>query len=364
MTNPTRSIRRTTRPGFSLAEVLIALFILGIGLISIAAIFPAGIIQQRRASDELMGPVVAANAMSILRQKFTAADFGTFEEFNFAQPQLVRGDWTWGRPGVITQDVVIDQQFVPAGSVDLFWRGSDPNMLREIPHNSFRYGAWENINRPHIFVTQQERYYPMLDRPLVDNPVFPSDYRPEYVWDFMVRRHEGRILVAIFVYRASLPGGETVQYVAGEALPRFTVFEDAADQWDAPYIGHSDYSPDFTEVPGLDPSGSGINRIVAGDPWFDWQADGQILLDQFDFIHQVARGRRSANDDGVALVKPVRPAPKRPGYNWTPFVQNGFINPNVETVYYENVVNTIWHLPITDVNGIELRPVYVSVEEL
>ena len=36
-----------------------AIFILGIGIISIAALFPAGIAQQRRSLDDVTGPVVA-----------------------------------------------------------------------------------------------------------------------------------------------------------------------------------------------------------------------------------------------------------------------------------------------------------------
>ncbi len=39
------------RRGFSLIELLMAIFILGIGLISIASLLPAGIVLQQRAED-------------------------------------------------------------------------------------------------------------------------------------------------------------------------------------------------------------------------------------------------------------------------------------------------------------------------
>ena len=43
-----RRSRSRGRLGFSLIELLLAIFILGVGVISVAAVFPAGIIQQRR----------------------------------------------------------------------------------------------------------------------------------------------------------------------------------------------------------------------------------------------------------------------------------------------------------------------------
>ncbi|MCH7879412.1 MAG: hypothetical protein IH914_08890, partial [candidate division Zixibacteria bacterium] len=50
------------RLGFSLVEVLLAIFILGLGIISIVSLFPAGIAQQRQSVDDIIGPIVPQNA--------------------------------------------------------------------------------------------------------------------------------------------------------------------------------------------------------------------------------------------------------------------------------------------------------------
>ena len=42
---------------------------MGIGIISIAAIFPAGISQQQRTADDIIGPIVAHNALTIITIK-------------------------------------------------------------------------------------------------------------------------------------------------------------------------------------------------------------------------------------------------------------------------------------------------------
>ena len=44
---------------FSLIEVLMSIFILGIGVIAIASLLPAGIKQQQNAKNDAYGPVVA-----------------------------------------------------------------------------------------------------------------------------------------------------------------------------------------------------------------------------------------------------------------------------------------------------------------
>ena len=53
------------RRAFSLVELILAIFILGIGMISVAALFPAGIIQQQFAEDDVYGPIVANHALSV-----------------------------------------------------------------------------------------------------------------------------------------------------------------------------------------------------------------------------------------------------------------------------------------------------------
>src|SRR5690606_30596006 len=56
---------------------------------------------------------------------------------------------------------------------------------------------------PHIIITQRERYYPAFSG-YSNNPDVPA---PQYVWDCMFRRYQGKILVAIFVYRVTNSGG-------------------------------------------------------------------------------------------------------------------------------------------------------------
>ncbi|MDP7070443.1 MAG: prepilin-type N-terminal cleavage/methylation domain-containing protein, partial [Phycisphaerales bacterium] len=77
--------------GFSLIELLMAIFILGIGLISIAALFPAGVMLQQRAEDELNGPLVAAHALELLRSRLSSDDFGSWWDYIDAQT-----DWEGG----------------------------------------------------------------------------------------------------------------------------------------------------------------------------------------------------------------------------------------------------------------------------
>ena len=118
-----RSASISTRRGFSLIEVLLAIFILGIGIISIGAIFPAGIVQQRQSLDDALGPVVADNALASLRAKLSQNDFGfaedfegfplglldlasfegTYGELDSAAPRTL-GDWGWRRPGLALAD--------------------------------------------------------------------------------------------------------------------------------------------------------------------------------------------------------------------------------------------------------------------
>lgn len=174
---PTSTRRR--RLGFSLIELLLAIFILGVGIISIAAVFPAGIILQRKAQDDVLGPAVAESALSLIRSRLSQDDFGTFEEFGFSNvvpfvttdwlnassppnrwldrrdAYTVRGDWPWMRPAMAAMPT--DYTLIPeppsdpdlpasewaddgriAGDIDIF----GARMARRYISSSLPYAAY------------------------------------------------------------------------------------------------------------------------------------------------------------------------------------------------------------------------------
>jgi len=56
--------RRVLRAGFTLAEVLFAIFVLGIGLIMLAAAFPVGVIESQQVQDTTVAALVARHAFN------------------------------------------------------------------------------------------------------------------------------------------------------------------------------------------------------------------------------------------------------------------------------------------------------------
>ena len=58
------------RPAFSLVEVLLAIFILGIGMIMVASVFPVGANWTRQTAEESVGQTVAQNALTVLQKHY------------------------------------------------------------------------------------------------------------------------------------------------------------------------------------------------------------------------------------------------------------------------------------------------------
>lgn len=401
------------RRGFSLVEVLLAVFILGIGVISIAAIFPAGISLQRQSNDDTLGPAVAQNAMATLRSRLRQEDFGSFSSFNPTQfpyalesklsnnqPVLtIEGDWPWMRPGVI-----FDNPSTPAvdeGAIDIFsyqstlkargipgatslttateipagWpTATNPKVLWGIPYNPTRYyvaaqsdavfsqNAWERaLPEPNVTITQRERYWPMRA-----NTTAIGAERPQYVWDCMFRRFQGRIQVAVFVYRVAAQGADrpytlavanplnsTVECPLDPARPPLPVFY--LPPTAGPNVWKAQTPPtDPSTVPNT-PAGSALDLAR---PAFQWQLPGQWILDQNAAIHRVLAGRRSIADGPVRFARPVPvQAPSAViGYRAS--------TPAADADTLARAIWQAWFLPTRDLNGFQLTPVYVSVEEL
>lgn len=64
---------RRSRPGFSLTEILIAMGILGIGLVMVAALFPVALDQVRRGADWSKYANIVQSALSTIQDRFQVA---------------------------------------------------------------------------------------------------------------------------------------------------------------------------------------------------------------------------------------------------------------------------------------------------
>lgn len=392
-----RTGRGSRRAAFSLVEVLLAVFILAIGIISIAALFPAGIAQQRLTNDDFMGPIVANHAMSIIRSKVSAEDFGTYEEFAQAggfydsAPQAyysrtIPGDWGWTRPSFIWPSMAGTAQQL-RGAIDIFsfWRvrqdylglpsflsfdttsehydpvsGSDgwpeddiwnsigggAPPLHGVPFNLQKHyfnlppaDQTDPPLPPHRVITQAERYYPMQSSLLDEVGDRPEG--PDYVWDCMFRRFQGRMYVAIFVYRVSTPQSGDVLYhvppnpVDAQVPPlpfaldlrdanatdsawnqASSVWYDADNPperlrgpWDVPYeeVATGAYRP----IPFVEGTMAGT-EVNLTDPRQAWQEMRQWIIDQNNNVYRVLGTSREdfdADPVRVELSRPIMPVP-------------------------------------------------------
>ncbi len=380
------------RRGFSLIEVLLAVVILGLGVISIAALFPAGIAQQRLSNDDVMGPIVADHAISLIRSKVRPSDFGTMEEFangltvlagNEGQyfgrqsfiSRTIRGDWDWMRPGYFVEDE--PDLGIKQGTVDLFsfyythnfdvatfpgftefscgaemrtefpegWPNLDSSnaipmarRLHGIPYNTQRYeypGSGNPVNGlPRVLIPPTERVYPVRSQLTAGlSEVGEESERPEYYWDCMFRRFDGRIYVAIFVYRVTAPGGEPVPFrmpglpydFVGSvpdidpALPAFPFRLSLIDGVGTGWSPFSDpglfpwniaYDGDDVRALPIVP-GALANELDLSDPRQSWQRSRQWILDQNMNVHRVTGRERGGSVFGdrlaIDLQSPLRP---------------------------------------------------------
>ncbi|MCE9618978.1 MAG: type II secretion system GspH family protein [Planctomycetes bacterium] len=204
-----------TRRAFSLVELILAIFILGIGMISIAALFPAGIKQQEIAEDDVYGPMVARHAMELLRTRLKQEDFGCFEDFSDAPANTskvdpvplqnttaasganplaptIPKDWIWKRPGFVAVDDTTTANRDEQGMYDIFsyyrtrrsvaaGRLAAPSAL---PGNFTAANLLTDINMPGIgFASVRNKLFGIpYNRAKYDE--LQDTSKPNYAWTF------------------------------------------------------------------------------------------------------------------------------------------------------------------------------------
>ncbi|MCH2149136.1 MAG: prepilin-type N-terminal cleavage/methylation domain-containing protein [Phycisphaerales bacterium] len=322
--------------GFSLVELLMAIFILGIGIISIASLFPAGIAQQRAALDDQAGPLVARNAISLLRTRIPRESFGHVEidasgpGASWAGWDIRPGDWPWLRPSLVTGT---SSNGPGLGAIDIFdtadeylsgvsttgeknrsdlgdlWITAGLTSRDGIPykgHQNDNPGVEDMTDRvatPLVVIEQAERQYPRNDG---------SGRVPRYYWDCMFRRTGGKVYAAIFVYRVNNFEGDPTPWVcqpneAGQLQTPWLLDLESNDNQYEPWRigqGRGDFADrDQWVLPNADAEDT-FDPMELDDCW---QCPGQWLVDQNGFINKVAVGRVRKDDPTthVELARPV-----------------------------------------------------------
>ncbi|MCH2138403.1 MAG: prepilin-type N-terminal cleavage/methylation domain-containing protein [Phycisphaerales bacterium] len=347
---------RVHRGGFSLIELLLAIFILGLGLISIAALFPAGIVMQQQAEDEFYGPVVAEHAMGVLRSRLRPEDFGSW--WDFAQLQadelsadggdgqalltemratlanesfvqlgawLRLTDWPWLRPSLVVNAPQGEGEL--DGAIDVFnhygwssanatvgeqtadadhpWRrflGFAPDDFDQtalgVPFNPYDNVIEGEYVPPRVMVSSAERSWPPPDG---------SGNRPRYFWDCAFRKIGDRVQAAVFVYRATAstltapsfkPGATALDPSGAEvpAVPYRLPLErvGTVQQWMPGHGAADDPLPIYDMTQNVNDLGHA------------WMQSGQWVMDQMGTVHRVASGRdRNGSENDVLLTSPV-----------------------------------------------------------
>ena len=179
----------------------------------------------------------------------------------------------------------------------------------------------------------------------------------------MFRRFQGRVLVAVFVYRIVAPDGKGAYLVDTDGLdnldfPRRVNLktESSTGSW-----------PDADDFAMKELAESNIDDPT--EPRNQWQFPGQWIVDQNGSIHKIKRGRRRSNDAHVVLTsRPLEIPVFAGGFNGGEGVNSLWWDDDVPFSDVQNkgygVVTDIWFVPTRDSNGNTIVPVYAMVQEL
>lgn len=165
------------RPGFSLIEVLIAIFVLALGLLGVAAVFPAVVRQQRAATDTVQGISIQRSVEQLLlgHQRLN-------KQNNVDVTGAITDRRGWG-------SLAADPQFSANGA----WTTANP-VAGAAPAAA---GVGLNMANGTMFVGRPDGgpdaselsfiEIPVAER-LIPQPYSAAGVEPRYVWDFVARR--------------------------------------------------------------------------------------------------------------------------------------------------------------------------------
>jgi type II secretory pathway pseudopilin PulG len=239
---------RTRTRAFSLVEVLISIVVLALGLLGLAAVFPAVVSQQRQATDSVLGASAQNSVTTYLKGSFALnkASYpnspagGIIPDSNQRGWMLLAGNTAWSPP--LAFPGYLDGDFVmPTGnSGDPI--AIDPATGKLTITGLGGPGAWNPGGTTSIDLPAAERLNPAP---------FTAGSQPLYVWDVAARRvaagvtpnaandrlglQDDSVQLAIFIRRIDTgirkPIGRSLSDVLGGNVPaadqRVPVAEDA-----------------------------------------------------------------------------------------------------------------------------------------
>lgn len=163
------------RPGITLVEVLIAIFVMGVGMLALLVLFPVGALSIARAIKDDRCATAAANSTALA----AAFQLQTDAKVN-AELDKTPGGYTAPQPDTPSYPVYVDPFYAEIGSATLGAGGGSPGLFR----SSVDYGG-SGLNAA-------AKYFTLLDDLELDNSGMPTNgtvsREGRYTWAYLVRR--------------------------------------------------------------------------------------------------------------------------------------------------------------------------------
>ncbi|MEI7656775.1 MAG: prepilin-type N-terminal cleavage/methylation domain-containing protein [Phycisphaerae bacterium] len=327
----THANRMTARraSGFSLVEVLIAIFVLALGLLGVAAVFPAVVRQQRTATDAVQGISIQRSVEELLRGHALLSEPNVYSRDNAGNQTVSPRGWAMlaGDPGFSSAGAWAAANEVATGTA------SESGITLDTRTGTMYVGA--DGLMPGFAAIE----IPLAER-LIPRPSESGSVQPRFVWDFIARRvaagekpvgavgassnftrlDDDTIQLAVFVRRIDsgirVPGDSTLGGVLTSPNRRVVpVAEDTAGRPTFDGVGRGAeprYSPiRSTTVTAVVSNGRPQTNIITTDqsaafsplrPYLEQL--GQKFIDAKGMVHEVVRLNRDVTPVQLTIDPP------------------------------------------------------------